>query len=122
MHLDVVELLLSKCSEILTKKQSIELMARFLQSVQPLLESQIKRCGNDHPDVARTYYDFAMGIQTMLSHAPKRLLALNLPKMSTLEQCSKVEHMCRSEKKRIDELYPRDVSEIIAAVQDLRAL
>lgn len=42
LHLDVVEMLLSNCSAMLTSKQSVALMARFLQSVQPLLESQIK--------------------------------------------------------------------------------
>ncbi|KAL3787576.1 hypothetical protein HJC23_000064 [Cyclotella cryptica] len=116
LHLDVVELLLSNCSQILTNKQSIELMVRFLQSVQPLLESQRRRCGNDHPDVARTYHDFSMGIQSMLSHAPKRLMALNFDGMVTLEQCSKMEHFCRSEKERIERLYPKDVPDIIARV------
>jgi hypothetical protein len=117
MHLDVIELLLSNCSENLTNKQSVEMMARFLQSVQPLLEQQRKRCGNDHPDAARTYHDFAMGIQSLLSHSPKRLLALKLPEMLTLEQCSKMEHLCRSEKNRIEGLYPRDVAEIVSKVQ-----
>jgi hypothetical protein len=118
MHLDVIELLLSNCSEILTNKQSMEMMTRFLQSVQPLLEQQRRRCGDDHPDVARTYHDFAMGIQSLLSHSPKRLLALKLPDMLTIEQCSKMEHLCRSEKSRIECLYPRDVADIISKVQD----
>ncbi|KAL7487179.1 hypothetical protein ACHAW6_012795 [Cyclotella cf. meneghiniana] len=122
LHLDVIELLLSNCSRILTKKQSVELMVRFLQSVQPLLESQRRRCGNDHPDVARTYHDFSMGIQSMLSHAPKRLLALNFEGMLTLEQSSKMEHFCRSEKERIEQLYPRDVSDIIAMVRQKQSL
>ena len=117
MHLDVIELLLSNCSDILTHKQSLELMARFLQSVQPLLETLRKRCGNDHPDVARASLDFAMGIQTLLSQSPKRLLSLKLPEMTSVEQCSKMEHYYRSEKTRIEQMYPRDVANIIAMVQ-----
>ena len=117
MHLDVIELLLSNCSDTLTNKQSIELMVRFLQSVQPLLEALRKRCGNDHPDVARASFDFAMGIQTLLSRSPKRLLSLKLPELTSMEQCSKMEHFYRSEKTRIEQLYPRDVADIIATVQ-----
>jgi hypothetical protein len=117
LHLDVVEMLLFNCSAMLTSKQSAELMTRFLQSVQPLLESQIKRCGSDHPDVARAYHDLSMGIQSMLSNAPKRLLELKLDGMATVEQCSKMENLCRSEKARIEQLYPRDVAKIIAMVK-----
>lgn len=117
MHLDVIEVLLSNCSNILTNKQSVEMISRFLQSAQPLLESQRQRYGNDHPDVARTNHDLAMGIQTMLSYSPKRLLDLKLPEMTTLAQCSKVESLCRSEKNRIEKLYPRDVADIIAKVK-----
>ena len=116
-RLDVVEMLLSNCFAMLTSKQSAELMTRFLQSVQPLLESQIKRCGSDHPDVARAYHDLSMGIQSMLSNAPKRLLELKLDGMATVEQCSKMENLCRSEKARIEQLYPRDVAKIIAMVK-----
>ena len=118
MHLDVIELLLSNCSDILTNKQSIEMMARFLQSVRPLLEAQRNIYGNDHPDVARTYHDFAMSIQSLLSHSPKTLLALNMPEMATVGQCSKMEHLLRSEKIRIERMYPRDVADIIAKVQN----
>lgn len=117
MHLDIVELLLSNCLDILTNKQSVEVMARFLQSVQPLLETQRNIYGTDHPDVARTCHDFAMGIQSMLSHSPKRLLSLKLPGMKTLDECSKMEHMLRSDKMRIERLYPRDVDDIIAQVK-----
>lgn len=117
MHLDVIEMLLSNCSDFLTNKQSVEMMARFIQSAQPLLESQRQRYGNDHPDVARTYHDLAMGIQTLLSHSPKRLLDLKLHEMKTIDQCSKMESLCRSEKHRIEKLYPRDVADIIARVQ-----
>ena len=37
-----------------------------------------------------------MGIQSMLSNAPKRLLALKLDGMTTLEQCSKMENFVSS--------------------------
>ncbi|KAL7538918.1 hypothetical protein ACHAXR_011177 [Thalassiosira sp. AJA248-18] len=117
LHLDVIELLLSRCASILTEKQSIELIARFLPSVQQLLESQRRRLGNDHHEVARTYNDFSMGIQALLSHSTKRLLALKLEGMNTLDQCSKMENHCRMEKKRIEEFYPRDVDEILSSVQ-----
>mmetsp|Transcript_8773 Transcript_8773/g.15502 ORF Transcript_8773/g.15502 Transcript_8773/m.15502 type:complete len:317 (-) Transcript_8773:13-963(-) len=117
LHLDIIEILLSNFSSTLTEKQSVEMMARFLPSVQQLLESQRRRLGNDHPDVARTYNDFSMGIQALLAHSPKRLLSLKFEGMKTLDQCSKVEHSCRMEKKRIEELYPRDVDEILNSVQ-----
>jgi hypothetical protein len=35
----------------------------------------------------------------------------------TLDQWSKMEHYCRMEKKRIEELYPRDVEDILKSVQ-----
>lgn len=113
LHTDAIELLLSNCTTILTEKQSIDLMGRFLTSVQPLLESQRSRLGTDHPDVARTYQDYTMAIQALLSHSPKKLLSLKLIGLSTLEQCSKVEHNCRVEKKRIEAMYPKDVDDFI---------
>jgi hypothetical protein len=116
LHLDAIEILLSHCSNVLTEKQSTDMMTRFLVSVQPLLESQRKRLGSDHSDVARTYHDFAMGIQALLSHSPKKLVSLKLDGMKTLDQCSKIEHFCRSEKERIERLYPRDVDSILASV------
>ncbi|KAL7528900.1 hypothetical protein ACHAWF_002759 [Thalassiosira exigua] len=117
LHIDVIDILLSHCATLLNEKQSIELMARFLPSVQQLLQSQCSRLGNDHPDVARTYNDFSMAIQAMLSHSPKRLLALNLNGLKTLDQCSKMENECRMEKKRIELLYPRDVDMILDRVK-----
>ena len=113
LHTDAIELLLSNCTSTLTEKQSIDLMGRFLTSVQPLLESQRSRLGADHPDVARTYQDYTMAIQALLSHSPKKLLSLKLDGLSTLEQCSKVEHNCRVEKKRIEAMYPKDVDDFI---------
>ena len=117
LHIDVIELILTHCSFELTEKQSIELMARFLPSVQQLLVSQRRRLGNDHPDVARTYNDVAMGIQALLSHSPKRLVSLKLEGMQTLDYCSKMEYHCRMEKKRIEEYYPKDVDVILSSVQ-----
>lgn len=150
MHIDVVELVLllartTNSSSLLTERRSNELMIRFIQSAQQLLESQRRRLGCDHPDVARTYHDYCMGIQALLSHAPRRLLLLDVVvddeagektrKESnmkggrsttktttkttrwTLDQWSKMEHYCRMEKKRIEELYPRDVEDILKSVQ-----
>jgi len=117
MHLDSIELVLSKCSDFLTEKQSVELMARFLPTVQMLLESQKRRLGSHHTHVAATYHDFSMGIQSLLSHSSRRLLSLKLEGMGSLEECSMMELYCRREKERIERLYPRDVEEILEMVK-----
>ncbi|KAL7442171.1 hypothetical protein ACHAXH_007296 [Discostella pseudostelligera] len=137
LHIDVVELLLS--TSLLTERQSNELMTRFILSAQQLLESQRRRLGGDHPDVARTCHDYCMGIQALLSHAPRRLLLLEMVDEAddevekktkkgdgtrkttrwTLDQWSKMEHHCRNEKKRIEELYPNDVEAILKSVQKM---
>lgn len=117
MHLDSIELVLSKCSDFLTEKQSVELMARFLPTVQMLLESQKRRLGSHHTHVATTYHDFSMGIQSLLSHSSRRLLSLKLEGMGSLEECSRMEFHCRREKERIERLYPRDVEEILETVK-----
>ena len=117
LHIDVIELLLSHCTSRLTEKQSVELMARFLSSVEPLLDSQRRRLGNDHPDVARTYQDFSTGIQALLSHSPKRLLSLKLEGLNTLDQCSKFEHKCRMGKSKIETMYPKDVDSILQSIK-----
>ena len=137
LHVDVIEVLLA--TSLLTERQSNELMMRFILSSQQLLISQRRRLGPDHPDVARTCQDYCMGIQALLSHAPRRLLLLDVldednkeggetmttKKMGrtkkttrwTLDQWSKMEHYCRMEKKRIEELYPRDADDILKSVQ-----
>mmetsp|Transcript_7909 Transcript_7909/g.16483 ORF Transcript_7909/g.16483 Transcript_7909/m.16483 type:complete len:657 (+) Transcript_7909:103-2073(+) len=117
MHLDSIELVLSKCSDFLTEKQSVELMARFLPTVQMLLESQKRRLGSHHTHVAATYHDFSMGIQSLLSLSSRRLLSLKLEGMGSLEECSMMELYCRREKERIERLYPRDVEEILEMVK-----
>jgi len=142
LHIDVVELLLS--TSLLTERQSNELMTRFILSAQQLLESQRRRLGGDHPDVARTCHDYCMGIQALLSHAPRRLLLLEMVDEAyeeveektkaktkkkgdgtrkttrwTLDQWSKMEHHCRNEKKRIEALYPNDVEAILKSVQKM---
>jgi len=113
LHIDIIEVILSHYTFKLTEKQSVDLMARFLLSVKPLLES--KRCilGNAHPDVARTHQDYSMALQALLSH-PKKLLSLNL---GSLDQCSKMEHHSRKEKERIDAMYPKDVDIILDSVK-----
>ena len=113
LHIDIIEVILSHYTFKLTEKQSVDLMARFLLSVKPLLESQRCRLGNDHPDVARTYQDYSLALQALLSH-PKKLLALNL---GSLDQCSKMEHHSRNEKERIDAMYPKDVDIILDSVK-----
>mmetsp|Transcript_7458 Transcript_7458/g.18496 ORF Transcript_7458/g.18496 Transcript_7458/m.18496 type:complete len:601 (+) Transcript_7458:68-1870(+) len=117
LHLDVIELLLSHCSTMLTEKQSVELMSRFIPSVYALLDAQRRRLGGDHPDVARSYNDFSMGLQALLSHSPKRLFSLQLDGLSTLDQCSKMEHNCRNQKKRIEDMFPRDVDVLLDSVK-----
>mmetsp|Transcript_40775 Transcript_40775/g.85654 ORF Transcript_40775/g.85654 Transcript_40775/m.85654 type:complete len:625 (+) Transcript_40775:52-1926(+) len=117
LHLDAIELLLTNFASTLTKKQSSELLSRFIPSAKLLLQSQQQRLGKDHPDVARTYHDLSMGIRSLLSSSPKRLLQLKLEGMTTMEECSRVEHECAREKKRIEGLYPRDVDEILESVR-----
>ena len=116
LHPDVIELLLSRCSSKLTERQSVELMARFVQSVRALLESQRRRLGDDHLDVARSYGDLSTGIQALLSRSPKRLLSLRLEGMATPEACSRLESRCRAERGRIEGLYPRDADDILGSV------
>jgi len=113
LHIDIIEVILTNYTSKLTEKQSVDLMARFLLSVKPLLESQRCRLGIDHPDVARTYQDYSMALQVLLSH-PKKLLSLNL---GSLDQCSKMEHHSRKEKERIDAMYPKDVDIILDSVK-----
>ncbi|KAL3781918.1 hypothetical protein ACHAW5_003794 [Stephanodiscus triporus] len=112
LHLDVVEMILR-----LTHGQSVELIARSIPSAASLLESRRLRLGNDHPDVARTYHDLAMGIRALLSNSPRRLFSLKLEGMSTLDDCLRMEHRCRFERDRIDGLYPRDVDDILESVR-----
>ena len=117
LHLDVNELLMIHCSTKLTKKQLAELIARSLPSIVSLLHSRRLRLGNDHPDVARTYHDLAMGIRALLTNSSRILLSLKLDGMLTLDDCSRMEHKCRSERDRIDRLYPRDVDDILESVR-----
>jgi hypothetical protein len=117
LHLDVVELLTNHCSTKLTNKQLTELIARSLPSIVSLLHSRRLRLGNDHPDVARTYHDLAMGIRALLTSSSRLLLSLKLDGMLTIDDCSRMEHLCRSERDRIDRLYPRDVDDILESVR-----
>lgn len=117
LHLDVVEVLISHCSTKLTNKQLAELIARSLPSIVSLLHSRRRRLGNDHPEVARTYHDQAMGIRSLLTNSSRLLLSLKLDCMLTIDDCSRMEHHCRSERDRIDRLYPRDVDDILESVR-----
>ena len=117
LHLDAIELLLTTCSSQLTEKQSADLVLRGLPSIRALLQSQRRRLGGDHPDVARTHQDYSNALQALLSRSPRRLLALRLEGLGTLDECSRTEHDCRREKERIEAQYPRDVDEILASVQ-----
>ena len=117
LHLDVVEMLLKHCPTKLTHVQSVGLIARSLTSAASLLECRISRLGNDQPDVARTYHDLALGIRALLSNSPRKLLSLGLWGMTTLDDCSRMEHRCRSEKDRIDGIYPRDVEYVLSSVR-----
>jgi hypothetical protein len=117
LHLDAVEMLLNRCSAELTRPQTVGLIARSIPSAASLLESRISRLGGDHPDVARTYHDLAMGIRALLSNSPRTLLSLGLGGMTTLDDCSRMENRCRSERDRIDGMYPRDVEDVLASVR-----
>lgn len=117
LHLDAIELFLTECSSTLKDTQLADILLRAMPNIELLLESQTKRLGRDHPDVARTNQDFANAIQVLLSSSPKRLLALKLKGMETLNDWSRMEHRCRLEKKRIESLYPRDVDDILESVK-----
>ena len=118
LHLDAIELFLTECSSTLKDKQLADIWVRAMPNIELLLESQTKRLGSDHPDVARTNQDFANAIQVLLSNSPKRLLALKLRGMGrTLNDWSRLENRCRLEKKRIESFYPRDVDDILESVQ-----
>lgn len=117
LHLDAIELFLTECSSTLKDKQLADILLRAMPNIKLLLESQTKRLGSDHPDVARTNQDLANAIQVLLSNSPKRLLALELRGMGTLNDWSRMENRCRLEKKRIESLYPRDVDDILESVK-----
>ncbi len=118
LHLDSSEMLLrvgtSGLPSInLTNKQQLEIMKKFVRTCHTLLSLQKQYLGGDHPDVARTNYDLAMGINSLLSRSPKTLFSLNLSGLQTLNGCQRYEGECRKDHHRIDALYPRDVEEKI---------
>ena len=119
LHLDSIELLLQFGNHpqpllTLTNKQQNEIISRFIVTCHKLLPIQIQYLGQDHPDIARTYYDFAMGLNSLLSHAPKRLFDLGIQDLNNFSSCQQYEAKCRNEYRRIDSFYPRDVEQKIS--------
>jgi hypothetical protein len=111
LHVDSVEILM-KFSNQLTNKQQVSIMLRFVQTSHFLLPLQVMYLGPDHPDIARTNYDLAMGINGLLSRASDQLFALG-DAFSTFFKCQWMESNCRKEHRRIDGLYPKDVHQKI---------
>lgn len=122
LHLDCSEMLLRIGTTAgvlppamnLTHKQQLELMKKFVCTCHTLLSLQTQYLGRHHPDIARTNYDLAMGINSLLSRSPKTLFELNLPCLSSFNACQRFEGDCRKEHHRIDNLYPRDVEDKIS--------
>lgn len=106
LHVDSIEILM-KFSDLLTEKQQTSIMQRFIQTSHFLLPLQVMYLGVDHPDIARTNYDLAMGINGMLARASDQLFQLG-DEFSTFSKCQRMESMHRNEHKRIDALYPKD--------------
>ncbi len=120
IHLDSSELLLrfgkgghGQTSLALTSNQQLLIWCRFIQTCHTLLPIQIQYLGEHHPDIARTYYDFALGINFLLSRSPKKLFNIGLPELGSFASCQRFEAKCRQEHHRIDSLYPRDVEQNI---------
>ena len=116
LHLDAAESVLSAAAighVNLSTTQRNELLCRFVENARNLLVLQLRYLGDSHVDLGRTYQDLAQGINALLSHAPKNLLALNLEGMSNFAACSKEEARCEREYNRIRNLYPRNTLELI---------
>jgi len=116
LHLNSAELLLQRDSD-LNKKQKVAILCKFLSTTQRLLPLQLQYLGSNHPDLARTYMDKAMAINTLLSTAPKLLFAMKLPKLSNIHSCSKEENYCWIEHNRVKAMYPHDVEEKVKKYQ-----
>mmetsp|Transcript_20034 Transcript_20034/g.23196 ORF Transcript_20034/g.23196 Transcript_20034/m.23196 type:complete len:626 (-) Transcript_20034:201-2078(-) len=129
LHLDSAEILLrftnrgrghgySSTQQLsLSSKQQLDIMCRFVRTCHILLPLQINYLGTHHPDIARTNYDYAMAINSLLSRAPKRIFELGLEGLHNFDSCQRLEAKCRKEHIRIDGLYPRDATEKIHEFQ-----
>lgn len=111
LHVDSIEILM-KFSSQLTNKQQVSIMLRFVQTSYFLLPLQIMYLGADHPDIARTNYDLAMGINGLLSRASDQLFELGKD-FATFSKCQWMESNCRKEHRRIDGMYPKDADQKI---------
>lgn len=115
LHLNAAEVLVRDENSHLNDKQKVDVLCRFLSSVQRLLPLQLQYLGSHHPDLARTYLDKAMTLNTLISTAPRTLFALKLPNLSNIHSCSKEEDYCRKEYARIKSMFPDDVEEKISS-------
>jgi hypothetical protein len=111
LHLDVCELV----QRNLIRGQRILLLTRLVSSATWLLDLQERLLGRDHFDLARTHLEFAQAMEELLSKAPKQVVQLGLPGLSTFEACSTAEHKSRQEHERIRLLYPHDADAFIQA-------
>lgn len=111
LHLDTCDLV--QRDPNLTKSQRILLLCRLVSSASSLLQLQDRLYGSDHFELARTHLEFAQALGELLSTAPKQLLQLEIPRLTTFEACSSAEHASRKEHERIKALYPHDVQDLI---------
>lgn len=122
LHLDSSEVLIRFANHppsiSLTNQQQNEIMCRFVHTCHVLLPIQIQYLGEYHPDIGRTYYDFAMGINSLLTHSPKKLYDLGISYLSNFASCQRHEAKCRKEYHSIDSLYPRDVEQKVLSHQN----
>lgn len=78
----------------LTGSQQILLLTPVVTLATWLLYLQERLLGRDHFDLTRTHLEFAFAqaMEELLPKAPKQVVWLGLPELSTFEACSATEH------------------------------
>jgi hypothetical protein len=104
---------------ILTPDDAHTIMANFVMTCHKLLQLQLRFLGNNHPDIARTNYDLANMINSMISQCPKVLYDTNIEEYSSFGKCQVMEAKYMREFRRIDALYPKDTKLRIGEYQNL---
>ena len=101
----------------LTVAVQLGILSRQVFSAYQLIALQKSYLGPDHFDLGRTHLDLANAVGELLSRSPKHLTGLeNLPKKN-FDEWSKIEHVSRSEYKRIKALYANNAESILANQQ-----
>ena len=129
LHMDVGDLL--HTGNVLVPTEKYGLSSRIVNSGMELLELQTRLYGPDHFELARTNLEIAEGIEELLRHAPKLLLALGSKTdtnpngvkeqgnkrpqvllLSSFEAWARQENKARKDHERIKSLYPSARSEV----------